>query len=219
MQVEYIDDVNPSPNFSIDWSTVAEVSDVAQIVDGKWSRVSGGLRTSEIGYDRIVAIGDMQWTDYEATAEITVNAPANTSSGPQGSLFGLGMRWTGHYDWFGLQPRIGWHPFGALITYIWNDGGYKGLSVWESNGVLTSGSGTTPEPEVGVPYLMKMRGETLPGGDVEYSLKMWRSGDPEPSAWGITYTSNISPVAGSLFVVTHYTDITLGNVAIVPLGN
>ena len=84
---------------------------------------------------------------------------------------------------------------------------------------LTSGSGVTPEPVVGVPYMLKMRGETLPGGNVEYSFKMWPSAQSEPSGWGITYTSNQSPVGGSLIVVVHYADITLGNVAIVPVGN
>ena len=219
VQVEYIDNVAPSPNVNIDWSTVTEVSDVAQIVDGKWSLEGGGLRTSEIGYDRILAIGDLQWTDYEATAEFTLNASVDTGTGPVGSLIGLGMRWTGHYNWFGNQPFIGWHPLGSLMNYIWIDGDYTGLAYWESTGALTSGSGVTPEPVVGVPYMLKMRGETLPGGNVEYSFKMWPSAQSEPSGWGITYTSNQSPVGGSLIVVVHYADITLGNVAIVPVGN
>jgi hypothetical protein len=216
VEVEYVDNVVTPATYNIDWSSVTEVSDVAQIVDGKWSLGSDGLRTVEIGYDRLVAIGDLQWTNYEATVEITLNAPldVNTTYPP---IVGLAMRWTGHYDWGGEQPRRGWHPLGALLAYSQTPSfsGYKG---WGSTGGSFLGA-ATPVLTLGVPYLFKMRGEALPNDDIQYSMKMWPLGQPEPSAWGITYITGQPPLSGSFLVVAHEADITLGNVAIVPVVN
>ncbi len=216
VEVEYIDDVVTPLPYSIDWASVAQVSDVAQIVDGNWSQEAGGLRTVQTGYDRLVAIGDLSWTNYEALVELTLNAPVNRSVAP---IIGLLMRWTGHYDWDGQQPRIGWHPMGALLAYAWLPDPYTGLMAWTSNGSTTQGSGTTPEPGVGVPHLMKMRGEELPNGDIMYSVKLWPSAQVEPSAWGHSYTSSTSPPSGSLVVVAHNVDITIGDVSVVPVSN
>jgi regulation of enolase protein 1 (concanavalin A-like superfamily) len=217
VEVEYIDNVVTPETYSIDWSTVSEVSEVAQIVDGKWSLASDGVRVVEPGYDRLIAIGDLGWVDYEATVEFTLNAPADPEQAP---IVGLAMRWTGHFDWDGRQPRRGWHPLGALLAYTWlSDPPATRLVRWGSNGSKGKGTGMTPPPTVGVPHICKMRGETLPSGDVEYSLKMWPIGQAEPSAWGITYVTNTPPAAGSLLLVAHHLDVTFGDVAIVPVGN
>jgi hypothetical protein len=203
--------------YSIDWSSVAEVSDVAQIVDGKWLLGSDGLRVLEPGYDRLVAIGELQqWTNYEATVEITLNQPldVNTTYPP---FIGLAMRWTGHFDWGGRQPWIGWHPFGCLMGYVHRPS-ESGMAGWTSDG-STFGGDSRPEPTVGVPYVYKMRGEPLQSGDIEYSMKMWPSGQPEPSAWAITHIENQPTASGSLLVVVHEADVTLGDVAIVSVSN
>ena len=86
---------------------------------------------------------------------------------------------------------------------------------------MGTGTGSTPEPAVGVKHLFKMRGEALQSGEVEYSLKMWPIGQAEPSAWGITYTTTVPPApsGGSLLLVAHHVDVTFGDVAIVPVGN
>jgi hypothetical protein len=202
--------------YSIDWSSVTEVSDVAQIVDGKWSLGSDGVRTVETAYDQNVAIGDLTWTNYEATVEITLNAPldVNTTFPP---FIGLAMRWTGHFDRNGDQPRSGWHPLGCLMGYT-HPPSVSRMTGWTSDG-STFGGDLRPEPAVGVPYVYKMRGEPLQSGDIEYSMKMWPSGQPEPATWAITHIEAQPTASGSLLVVAHEADITLGNVAIVPVGN
>ena len=215
VDINYVDDVVPSENYSIDWSSVSSVSEVAQIVDGKWALSSEGLRVLEIGYDRLVAMGDLNWTNYEALVEVTVNAPVDPDIAP---ILGLAMRWTGHFDWDGDQPLIGWYPLGGLLGYLWTNS-YEGLARWGSDGARTLGSGATPSPEIGGKYLFRMRGEELPGGDVQYSIKMWRADQAEPGSWGLTYTTNGAPSSGSLLLVAHYVDVTLGDVAVVPLGN
>ena len=217
VEVEHIDNVVAPPSYDIDWSTVSEISDAAQIVDGKWALGSGGVRTVETGYDRLVAIGDLQWINYEAVVEFTLNAPADPDQSP---IVGLAMRWTGHFDWNGKQPRVGWHPLGALLAYLWKgSGSYTGLARWGSDGTRSLGSGTTPEPVVGATYVFKMRGEALPGGDIQYSLKMWPASQPEPAGWGITYTTSTAPVSGSLLLLAHHLDVTFGDVSVVPVGN
>jgi hypothetical protein len=223
VQVEYVNTVVAPLPYSIDWSSVTEVSDVAQIVDGKWLRTNDGLRVLETGYDRLVAIGDLQWTNYEATVEITVETPLDAAAKP---LIGLAMRWTGHYAWNNQQPRIGWHPLGALMAYVKGPTSSKikifgsdgAVQLWTVDGRTVSGQ-PTPEPPAGVPYLYKMRGESLPDGEIQYSMKMWPSAQPEPSAWAVTYITDQPPAGGSLLVVVHEAEVTLGNVSIVPVTN
>jgi hypothetical protein len=64
-----------------------------------------------------------------------------------------------------------------------------------------------------------MRGEPLPSGEIQYSMKMWPSAQPEPSAWAVTYITDQPPAGGSLLVVVHKAEVTLGNVSIVPVTN
>ena len=53
--------------YSIDWSTVTNISDVAQVVDGLWAiQPDGTVRTIQTGYDRLIAFGDETWTDYRS---------------------------------------------------------------------------------------------------------------------------------------------------------
>ncbi len=47
----------PLPH-SVNWDQTKEINDVAQVVDGLWRLTDDGVRTVEIGYDRIIAIGD-----------------------------------------------------------------------------------------------------------------------------------------------------------------
>lgn len=210
--LDYVDDVTASLPYSIDWSTVNEISEVAQIVDGKWRLDPDGLRTVETGYDRLVGIGDISWTNYEATAEITLHEKAPNIGAP---IVGLLMRWTGHHEWDDSQPRIGWYPMGALLAYAWQPDNYVGLMAWTSNGSTTEATSMTPEPGIGVPHMYKMRSEELGNGDIQYRMKVWPSSEAEPSAWGHTYVSSISPPSGSLIIVAHNSDITIGDVEIV----
>ena len=58
VSVDYAENVWPLP-YTIDWSSVNNIQDVAQIVDGKWTLEPGGVRISEVDYDRVLAIGDV----------------------------------------------------------------------------------------------------------------------------------------------------------------
>ena len=59
--------------YSIDWSTVTALDQVSQVVDGHWTVEGDTLRPVQFYYDRLVAVGDVSWTDYEALVPITLH--------------------------------------------------------------------------------------------------------------------------------------------------
>ena len=108
--------------YSIDWRNVECIQDVAQIVDGKWKLVEKGLRTAEPYYDRIIAIGDMVWKNYEVTVIATVHGypplPIPLRGNPYSHVphSSIAVRWQGHYD-DGNQPRVKWFPLGTIAEF------------------------------------------------------------------------------------------------------
>ena len=95
----------------------ADIQDATQVVDGNWALVNGGIRTAELGYDRVLDFGDMTWNDYEVTAPITIYGidPAGFSPTSGNPGFGFTARWNGHTDdpVVCSQPRCGWLPSGG----------------------------------------------------------------------------------------------------------
>ncbi len=202
--------------YSINWGTVTNIQDVAQVVDGSWYLEGSSVRPLILGYDRLIAIGDIDpsWNDYEVTVPITLNSPLN-SSVPYGPLFGVVTRWQGHFDWDGTQPRWGWWPLGAMGIYDWfpptNDYRLRIIGNREDS-IAEDLSGR--HLLVGVPYVFKMRVETAVDKSV-YSLKVWEAGTPEPSGWNIRGQGiNGGLNYGSLMLITHYSDVSFGNVSI-----
>jgi regulation of enolase protein 1 (concanavalin A-like superfamily) len=192
----------PSP-YAIDWSTLAsddEIQDVAQVVDGKWTLVPGGVRTAEPGYDRLIALGDRTWTDYEATVPLTMHSMPDS--------FGVGLlfRWDGHTDDPVVcdQPKCGYFPLGA-IGWL-NDGK---INFW---GPPPS---TQKTWELDTTYIFKMRVETTGGITSTYSIKAW---DPlvesEPAGWDVAFDTTDTPLNGSLMLIVHKADATFGNITV-----
>ena len=132
----------------------------------------------------MITLGDMDWTDYEVTAEMTFNS-FDTSQSVVGSAAGLALGWQGHSDWG--QPRFG-HPSGGLCLYSWNAGDPL---------LYRMQLGLQPRPGArhdrrlaerttcrsGVPYTMRFRERDLGNGMTRYSCKIWQSDKPEPAAW------------------------------------
>ena len=196
-----------------DWSTASKIGDVAQVVDGFWSLQPGGVRSSETGYDRTIAIGDVTWQDYEVVVPITIHSMnANGGSGPPG--VGIIARWAGHYDGWDGQPRTKWWPLGALGWYHGNQ-----LEIIGNDQAPIAAKPMTLV--TGTPYLFKMRVETpSAGGQSIYSLKVWAQGSAEPAAWDLTGTGVAGELArGSVLLTAHHTDATYGNVTVTPLAD
>jgi hypothetical protein len=198
--------------YSINWSGVTNIQNVAQIVDGQWSLQNGAVRTMQVGYDRLFDFGDINnWANLVGTAEITINA-VDCSGFAIGAIVG----WTGHTtDQYGVplpdQPRTG-HPFPA--DFIYTDHGLD----------IGSNSATTPETilaelkttlSVGLKYIFKFQVTSNSSGGSHFSFKVWPSGTTEPANWQLQADDVLA--RGSVVMAAHQADITVGNISITPL--
>lgn len=213
--------------YTIDWSKVTDAQDVLQIVDGKWSWDSSGIRPAEVGYDRVLAVGDMSWTDYEATIPITVhgiNPNAYDASQGGGAGFGIMLRWLGHTDnpVVCREPSCGWNPNGVSDWYSFKKTGIDILSL-EASPPSGQASLNTLKIHPGETYVFRVQVETTAAGN-EYRFKLWQpSVQSEPSGWtlertatpGDDTTGNLTH--GSLLLVAHNVDLTFGNLNVNPL--
>jgi hypothetical protein len=212
--------------YAIDWAKVKNIQDVAQVVDGRWGLSARGVRTLEPYYDRVIAVGDMSWTDYEVTVEVTYHQmlprervrKAPYSHRAHASLL---LRWQGHWD-DGKQPRVKYYPAGALAMLR------AGIE-WEGNRWVIDGLKRAADPlaeepvgrklELNKPYLYKMRVETLLGPQSRYSVKAWEPDAPEPDNWDLTAVETADDLrSGSLLLVVHHADVTFGNLRVLSLG-
>ncbi len=209
----------PTTAYTIDWSTFATMEDIVSatsgdaagidIVDGEWELSGGEICTVIPGYDRLIAIGDMTWDDYEVKMPIT--AAAFNSS--QDSIMGLMMRWHGHYVDV-KQPHLDWYPIGAFLHY------FKSASTsTEQIRIRRNGYGAIVGADrtlnTDTTYWFKARVETS-GGVGKYYLKVWQGSD-EPAEWDLTGSATSEELAdGSFLLVAHYTDLCFGDVTISP---
>jgi hypothetical protein len=211
--------------YAVDWKRVADVSQAVQIIDGRWTKTPEGLRTAEIGYDRLFAVGDLRWKDYEVTVPIKINAidyagSDNPVSG--GSGFGIITHWRGHsFDTICQsecsQPRCGWLATGATEWYSF--GSYNGApSTFQIQDI------PGPQPtiqrviELDTWYVWKTRTERLEKQKkYKYRMKYWRRGEPEPTRWDLEGVDGIdNSLSGSVVFDAHHVDATFGNISIVP---
>lgn len=200
--------------YSIDWSTASEIEEVAQVVDGLWQIEGDALRTIQVDYDRLVAIGDATWEDYEAVVPITLHGFDPEGFGPFSNRPGVGllMRWRGHLP--PGQPQKGF-DLGAIGFYRIGETGTNRLEMW------TDDSQTSPalvrDLAFEVTYVFKMQVETLATAH-QYRLKVWEQGQPEPAGWDLVEDQPLSEApSGSLVLVAHHVDASFGTVTVTPL--
>ncbi|MEM7262153.1 MAG: hypothetical protein AAF488_09200 [Planctomycetota bacterium] len=212
------DDSNvwPLPT-TIDWSTSSFVPDHGQVVDGNWEIVNDKLHSIQLDYDRLVAIGDVSWTDYEVTVAITIDGydvggfdrPSNHPG------IGLAARWPGHSDWGAHQPEIGYLPLGAIAWYTFYEDGIHRQRLEGNSGTKLQQNRSL---SYGVPYVFKFRVETLPANEARFRFKLWEEGTTEPANWDFDLTEDSSvPQSGSILLISHHVEATFGNVTVVPL--
>ncbi len=199
--------------YEIDWSTATSIQDVAQVVDGLWMIQDGQVRTvrSEVGYDRLIAIGDVTWQDYEVTVPITFHEFVHDFKAGGGPGAGILLRWTGHVALDDKQPRHGWLPIGALGWYR----SYYMHMLGGANGNEIGGYPETVHPELGVPYIFKLRVQSRPAQPSVYYMKVWKAGTPEPTGWPLAVAGQEGELShGSFLLVAHKADISFGNVSV-----
>jgi uncharacterized repeat protein (TIGR02543 family) len=223
MTLNYTPGSIPSLPMSVDWTSASSIQPEGQVADGEWVLQAGGLRSIVKGYDRTVAIGDVSWTDYEVVARVSVNEVDPLFASPSnGALIAVIARWIGHTP-DGRQPADQWYPFGGFATYTFKDGNggpIKEFKQLHGDKSVVHGSDSQSTPiELGVPYVMKVRVETLPNGSTQYDFKMWKESDGEPPAWdmsGVELAGEDVP-SGSVLLVSHHVDATWHDVVISPI--
>jgi len=213
-------------NYVADWGS-GSVQSIAQVVDGQWSNSGGVLRPLVLNYDRLVAIGDIDWRDYEVTVPFTIHAIdqegfRRPSNGPG---VGLLLRWQGHYQQANEQPTTGWQNFGAIGWFRWSR--IESGAIIAGEQMLAYGGreiATNPAktPSFEVPYLMKMSVQSSPNAnrDSYYRFKVWRANEPEPLTWDMeSFGRAGEPLTGSLLLVAHHVDVSFGDVTVRPLAD
>lgn len=221
--------VCPLP-YSVSWN---QLSDSAQILDGKWVLPGGGVRIIEPGYDRLISIGDTTWTDYEVTVKVTVHGIDSTTaawgSSSGGPGIGILMRWKGHtntpvFSYPLNQPISGYIPLGAIGWFHWRKGwGYTNPNQWEiqtgsGSDLAVKTSSTSVPLYYGVQYYFKMQVKTAAGHGPVYKFKVWQVGSNEPSTWLMTTPEEpLSALSGgSMVLLAHHVSATFGVVSVTP---
>jgi hypothetical protein len=207
--------------YSIDWSTVTNIQNVAQIVDGKWAlQPDGSVRTMQTGDDRLIALGDVTWTDYQVTAEITLNSlDCNQYS------LGVVVGWQGHTTDPNApqpdQPRSG-HPFfgyGSYATTGTNTAPNAELNIYANSPnypetvLIQDNSGL--KLALGVKYDMKFAVQRNANNTSEYYLKIWPATSTEPANWNLVVQADAS--TGSILLAAVQADISFGKITVVAL--
>ncbi|MGI9174966.1 MAG: T9SS type A sorting domain-containing protein, partial [Rhodothermales bacterium] len=217
---------SPLP-YAVDWSTVSDPQDVGQYVDGKWTLEDTGLRIREMGYDRIFLLGETAWQDYEITVPVTIHKLDTATYVKSG--VGFIMRFTGHVvgghrNFPETQPKYGYQPLGGIGWLRWdaNNQGQPRKQFFHGDYDVVDNFGKRPI-EFGATYIMKMRAETLPDapngdGVTTYSWKAWRAGTAEPPDWDWTFTqtSEYALRRGGVALLSHFADVTFGDITITP---
>ena len=211
--IDYVDGNIWDPNYQVDWSTVTDLQDVTQIVDGNWAIDGDGVRTTETGYDRILAFGDKTWDNYEANFTMTVNQMLNPDPVVSGSGFGVGMLWNGHTNdpIPDLQPLTGYNPL-ASPFYNSKDGEFI---LHDHPNWSPPHLGTAPFLFTeGVTYNVQVRIEQTNVLDRTYKFKIWEDTDPEPVNWLLEGVDQMTdPVTGGFLLIAHQWDITFGDIS------
>ena len=200
--------------YTTNWASAAGVQDAAQVVDGNWVIDSGGARPAIVGYDRLLAVGDLSWRDYTVTVPVTVHSlNANRSPG-----VGLIVRWMGHFDsGTGNQPFVGWRRLGALAWYRYQDGQppTEGLQLLGHEGQELASKPFTLV--TGRTYLYKVSISSNPSPDqpATYRFKVWNASQPEPAGWDFEEQGRPGePRNGSIILLAHHADVSFGNVTV-----
>lgn len=205
--------------YSVQWKDVNKIQDVAEIVDGHWELQPSGLRTKFKYYDRIIAMGDSNWRNYEVETSVIFHDFTRPVEGPPTynvSHVAIASRWPGHAK-DELQPNRQWFPLGATSEFrITSDYDSCRWRIFDGEHFYAEQKETayrTIKPEV--KYKMKHRVEDLPDGKTQYSVKFWKADLEEPSDWDFqAVEASGLRESGSACIIAHNTDVTFGDVFI-----
>jgi hypothetical protein len=211
--------IGPLP-MSIDWSTVGNLLEVVEPMEGRWKVSGSEVAPTHPEYDRLLALGDVTWTDYEVTIPITLHEIDPNGTGYQspsnGPALGFGLRWLGHSG--SGQPRIDWWPTGAFVWYRMQQPNFNRFELVGNQGKYKDSSPNTPVFLEGQTFVYKARVETGADGRSTYRFKVWNVTTSEPTDWLLDITTDpTDPAAGSVLLIAHEVDASFGTVTVTPI--
>jgi len=201
----------------VNWSDVSIAQDAVQVVDGLWQLNGEGFRVVEPGYDRLAAIGDMAWQDYEVTLPITFHGfderPVARTWPSTGQAFGMALRWQGHHDWNDMYPRRGYAPVGSIGMIRWNQETGDCRRAIGCTSLVQDDKAIAFEPGDTLAFKMAVRSNE--NGPATYSLKVWHDGEEEPGSWQVEGGNEGEELnTGSMLLFAHHSDVTYGDVKV-----
>ncbi len=219
--VELAEGTCPLP-YTVEWSRLAHIQEAAQVVDGRWVITPAGVTPLEIGYDRLIALGDMSWRDFEVTVPITIHGMnASCFNSPsRHSGVGIVLRWQGHSDrgadqWAARRPFFGPEGYGAIAWYCVFHNLGPVLNLFDPE---FRRAAYCPAPlDLHVPYVFKARVETTADGGSLYRLKVWPAGEAEPTTWDLSAAGHAKSLThGSILLGAHHIACSFGTVTVNP---
>jgi uncharacterized repeat protein (TIGR02543 family) len=207
VQVNYTPGTTWALPYTASFTSATAISDVAHVVDGRWSLTGEGVRIglSATGYDRYISLGDRTWSpNYEVTLPLTLH------TGNLGGSFGAGMAigWQGHTG--SGQPRIT-KPYQVSAKIV----GFPSnpTLILKDNDQIRAQKAVSIQ--AGVKYIMKMRSQAIGAGLARVAVKLWQDGTPEPEPWDLTY--DFAARYGAVVLTADYAEATFGDVSVAPL--
>ena len=219
--VHYTDQNTWPLPYSVVWDQEDTLQRAVQITDGHWKRVPGGIRTVAPYYDRVLAVGDSSWRNYEVTTTVIFHEFAPPRPGPP--TFGvshaaIATRWPGH-DRDTQQPHVKWFPLGATAEFRLTDGlDSCRWRIFDGERLYVEDTSQIRSIALETRYHMKHRVQNV-GDTTLYQVKLWSDGQSEPPVWSLEAREAAvgNETSGSALLLAHNTDVTFGDIYVVPV--
>lgn len=212
----------------VDWGTSLCPPGV-QVVDGLWRFGDGMAVPQEIAYDRVLALGDMEWQDYKVSVPVTIygiNA-ACYERPSNGYAVGVVVRWQGHHDrgpddYCSGQPRYGWYPAGAFGVLSGRHEGPQHMLLNSYDGMKALAGHDFGEGEslrFGVPYMLSLRVESRAGRTSRYTFQLRLEHDEKKLLWKLEADGEEGELdRGAVVLFSHHVACAFGPVTVEPVG-
>jgi regulation of enolase protein 1 (concanavalin A-like superfamily) len=205
---------------TIGWAGVSDLLEVVEPMEGRWAVSGSTVGPTQFEYDRLLALGDINWTNYEISVPVTMNEIDPVGTGFQfpsnGPVLGFGIRWLGHQG--SLQPRRDWWPSGAFAWYKIHPNGFQQFELIGNQSKYIDRAPGSYRFTEGQTFIYKARVETGANGRSTYRFKAWNSAATEPVDWLLEITTDASdPTHGSILLIAHEIDASFGTVTLEPL--
>ncbi|HAQ20523.1 MAG TPA: hypothetical protein DCR40_15030 [Prolixibacteraceae bacterium] len=222
INVNFLAEGHLSLPYFINWSEVKNIQDAVDVADGKWQLTNDGIRPEYKYYDRMIAFGDSSWSDYEVTTSVIFHGFNKPEPGPPTynvAHAAIATRWPGH-DADNHQPFRKWFPLGATSEFQINEN-YENCRwrIFDGEYFYAEQSPKAyrkilPETK----YYMKHRVESISEYQTLFSVKLWPTSDNEPTNWDFQAIKiGNSSNKGSCALIAHHTDVTFGNIEVLPV--